>query len=71
MHHDDFERRKREKEFEELKHRNHEWMSRHLDEMTEFLLDLWLWRQEQKERRDKSDKNGSSLTGSPSSKSRK
>jgi hypothetical protein len=52
------EQRKREKEFNELKRRNQEWLDGALDEMAEFLLDLWLWKKEQEEK-DKPDEDGS------------
>jgi hypothetical protein len=55
MHHDDFEKKKKEKELEELKRRNQEWLDR-------YLIDLWVWKQEHKGE-DNSDQNGSSLTG--------
>lgn len=60
MHHDDFEKKKREKEHEDLKRRNQEWLDRYLDEVAEFLVDLWIWRQEHGE----NDEDGSILTWS-------
>jgi len=60
MHHEDFERKKQGKEFEELKRRNQEWLDRYLDEVAELLIDLWAVNQDYQI----GDDPGSSLTGS-------
>ncbi len=62
VHHDDFEKKKQEKELEELKRRNQEWLDRYLDKVADFLLDLWVWKQEH-EGTDEPEESGSSLTG--------
>jgi len=66
MDHDDSlsEQRKREKEFKELARKNQEWMDRYLDDVAELLLDLWLWKKEQEEKKNKPDEPGSTPVGS-------
>ena len=60
MHHENFEKKKRDKEFADLKRRNQEWLDRYLDEVANFLLDLWLLKQDNK--KDETDEGGSTPT---------
>ena len=56
------DRRKREKEFNDLTRRNQEWMEKELDALAEFLFDIWVWKKEQ-EKKDKRDQDGSIPAG--------
>lgn len=66
MYHDDSlsDRRKREREFKELTRKNREWMDKELDALAELLLDIWLWKKEPEDKKDKPDETGSTHAGS-------